>query len=113
MSRNTSVSSAGGNAGAQQALITLMREYQAVSDSLALAREQIEREGQRMGSSDHGRGGQRQQQPVRTPNIRSNNNTSIAIRSNYKTSQTRLLFSKDKTFVEYLFIYFVLFYKKC
>jgi len=43
MSRHASLSSAGSN----QALATLMREYQAVSDSLAMAREQIEREGQR------------------------------------------------------------------
>ena len=34
--------------GSQSALLSLMREYQAVTDSLALARDQIEREGQRI-----------------------------------------------------------------
>ena len=44
---NTSLgSSSSGNQSS--ALLSLMREYQAVTDSLALARDQIEREGQRM-----------------------------------------------------------------
>ena len=43
---NTSLGSASG--GQSSALLSLMREYQAVTDSLALARDQIEREGQRM-----------------------------------------------------------------
>ena len=44
---NTSLSSVTGS-GSQSALLSLMREYQAVTDSLALARDQIEREGQRL-----------------------------------------------------------------
>ena len=44
---NTSLGSVTG-AGSQSAWLTLMREYQAVTDSLALARDQIEREGQRI-----------------------------------------------------------------
>ena len=44
---NTSLGSVTGS-GSQSALLSLMREYQAVTDSLALARDQIEREGQRM-----------------------------------------------------------------
>ena len=44
---NTSLgSTSSGNQSS--ALLSLMREYQAVTDSLALARDQIEREGQRM-----------------------------------------------------------------
>ena len=42
---NTSLGSV---TGSQSALLSLMREYQAVTDSLALARDQIEREGQRL-----------------------------------------------------------------
>lgn len=44
---NTSLGSVPGG-GSQSALLCLMREYQAVTGSLALARDQIEREGQRM-----------------------------------------------------------------
>ena len=44
---NTSLGSVTGT-GSQSALLSLMREYQAVTDSLALARDQIEREGQRL-----------------------------------------------------------------
>ena len=54
VSRNPSLSS---GVGSHQALVTLMREYQAVSDSLALAREQIEREGQRGGHNGADQGG--------------------------------------------------------
>ena len=46
--RNTSLSSVTGAGGSHQALLSLMREYQAVTESLALARDQIEREGQRV-----------------------------------------------------------------
>ena len=53
VSRNPSLSS---GVGSHQALVTLMREYQAVSDSLALAREQIEREGQRVATTGRTRG---------------------------------------------------------
>ena len=38
----------GGGGGGHQALVNLMREYQAVNESLAAAREQIEREGARL-----------------------------------------------------------------
>ena len=44
---NTSLGSVAGT-GSQSALLSLMREYQAVTDSLALARDQIEREEQRL-----------------------------------------------------------------
>ena len=48
-SRSQTNTSLGSGAGGQSsALLSLMREYQAVTDSLALARDQIEREGQRM-----------------------------------------------------------------
>lgn len=45
---NTSTSLGSASGGQSSALLSLMREYQAVTDSLALARDQIEREGQRM-----------------------------------------------------------------
>lgn len=48
-SRSQTNTSLGSGAGGQSsALLSLMREYQAVTDSLALARDQIEREGQRL-----------------------------------------------------------------
>ena len=53
---NTSLgSSSSGNQSS--ALLSLMREYQAVTDSLALARDQIEREGQRMAVTRGSMGG--------------------------------------------------------
>ena len=51
--RNTSLSSVTGAGGSHQALLSLMREYQAVTESLALARDQIEREGQRVVTRRH------------------------------------------------------------
>ena len=45
---NRSYRPGGGGAGGHQALVNLMREYQAVNESLAAAREQIEREGARL-----------------------------------------------------------------
>ena len=46
--KSRSNTSLGSVTGSQSALLSLMREYQAVTDSLALARDQIEREGQRL-----------------------------------------------------------------
>ena len=91
MSRNTSLTSTGAS---HQALMNLMREYQAVSDSLAMAREQIEREGHMIPRS--GDNTRRNMRPVLNTPSRLNNvsNSGAVTRNEEKRREIELLRSR-------------------
>ena len=87
-SRHASLSSAGGGVGGQQqALVSLMREYQAVSESLAAARDQIEREGQRVGAA-------RRRHNVAAVKQRSNSNVNTGQSNEDRLREMELLRSR-------------------